>query len=125
MQTRGFTVVEVVVAMLVLLTGIAAAVGSSALVTRQLGQSRGVGRASQMAVRRLEALRAAAGRLVTPGRARCQHPSFSGGTDSAPGMHEVWAVAPSGVLRAASVVVTYKRTGGTSEVALHTRIACY
>ncbi|HEU4649714.1 MAG TPA: type II secretion system protein [Gemmatimonadales bacterium] len=125
MPRQGFTVVEVIVAMLILCTGIAALVGSSALVTRQLGRSRSIDRATQMAVRRLEALRAAASHRMAPGRGRCQHPSFAGGTDAVPGMREEWSVAPGGALRTASVVVTYTRTGGTSEVALHTRIACY
>jgi Tfp pilus assembly protein PilV len=125
MQTRGFTVVEVVVAMLVLLTGLAALAGSSALVSRQLGRSRSIGRATEMAVRRVEVLRAAASRRASPAGARCQHPSFASGTDSAPGMREAWTVAASGGLRTASVVVTYARVGGASQVALHTLIACY
>lgn len=125
MQARGFTVAEVLVAMLVLLVGLSALAGTSALVSRALGRSRSIGRATEAAVRRLEALRVAASRHASPAGPRCQHPDFASGTDSASGLRATWTVAPSGTRRAASVVVRYGRAGGTSQVALHTLIACY
>jgi Tfp pilus assembly protein PilV len=125
MPTRGFTVVEVIVAMLVLLTGIVALVGSSSLVTRQLGRARIIGSAAQVAVQRLETLRRAASQHASAGGAACQHPSFASGSSSTRGLSEVWTVDGSGGVRAASVVVTYARIGGTSRLTLHTLFACY
>jgi hypothetical protein len=111
--------------MVVLLTGLVALAGSSALVTRQLGLGRSIGGATQLAIRRQEALRAAAHRRTLPGDAMCRHPSFASGSNSERTMREVWTVAPDGDLRTATVVVTFARVGGTSQVALHTLIACY
>ena len=67
---RGFTVVEVVVAMLVLIIGATALVGSSGLVSRQIGRGRSINAATQVAVQRLETLRRAANRRTAVGGAR-------------------------------------------------------
>jgi len=56
-DTRGFTVIEVLVAMLILGVGITALVGSSALVTRQIGRGRILTIATEIGNQRLEKLR--------------------------------------------------------------------
>jgi type II secretory pathway pseudopilin PulG len=121
---RGFTVVEVVVAMLVLIIGATALVGSSGLVSRQIGRGRAIGTATQVAVQRLEALRRAANRRTSVGGTRCQHTDFADGTATTQGMSESWGVG-SGALRPVADTVIYARTGGTSRVILNTLIACY
>jgi type II secretory pathway pseudopilin PulG len=121
---RGFTVVEVVVAMLVLIIGATALVGSSGLVSRQIGRGRAISTATQVAVQRLEALRRAANRRTSVGGTRCQHTDFADGTATTLGMSESWGVG-SGALRTVADTVIYARTGGTSRVILNTLIACY
>jgi Tfp pilus assembly protein PilV len=121
----GFTVVEVVVAMLVLTIGVTAMVGSSALVTRQIGRGRSISNATQLAVQRLETLRRIADRRTSVGGAKCQDASFASGTATTLGMSESWTVPSTGILRGVSATVSYNRTGGTSRVTLRTLIACY
>ena len=121
---RGFTVVEVVVAMLVLIIGATALVGSSGLVSRQIGRGRSINAATQVAVQRLEALRRAANRRTAVGGARCLHSDFANGSATTLGMTEAWGVG-SGSLRTVADTVTYSRTAGTSRVILQTLIACY
>jgi len=121
---RGFTVVEVVVAMLVLIIGATALVGSSGLVSRQIGRGRSISTATQVAVQRLETLRRAANRRTSVGGARCLDASFASGTATTRGMSEAWGLTGT-TLRDAVDTVTYSRTGGTSLVVLQTRIACY
>lgn len=61
MRTRqGFTIVEVVVAMIVVSVGIVGMLGTAALVTRMLARGRWVAGASTVAFSRMERLRPAA-----------------------------------------------------------------
>jgi type II secretory pathway pseudopilin PulG len=122
---RGFTVVEVVVAMLVLIIGATALVGSSGLVSRQIGRGRAISNATQVAVQRLETLRRVANRRTAVGGARCLDANFASGTATTRGMSEAWSVTNAGTLRTAVDTVAYGRTGGTSRVVLRTLIACY
>jgi prepilin-type N-terminal cleavage/methylation domain-containing protein len=59
-QERGFTIVEVIVAMLVLTVGLLGLVTSAALVTRMIGRGQRSAVAAAFAGRRLEMLRASA-----------------------------------------------------------------
>ena len=122
---RGFTIVEVMVAMLVLIIGATALVGSSGIVSRQIGRGRSISTATQVATQRLETLRRAANRRTSVGGNRCQHASFASGTATTLGMSESWGVATAGTLRSVVDTVTYGRTSGTSRVILRTLIACY
>ena len=56
----GFTIVEVVVALMVVSVGVLGMLGTAALVTRMLARGRWVASASQIAASRLERLRPAA-----------------------------------------------------------------
>jgi prepilin-type N-terminal cleavage/methylation domain-containing protein len=61
MRARGgFTIVEVVVALMVVSVGVLGMLGTAALVTRMLARGRWVSSASQIAASRLERLRPAA-----------------------------------------------------------------
>ena len=118
--SRGFTLIEVLVAIVVLTIGIMALAGSSASVTRMIGRGKSETRAAQAATRRMEILRLAAG--VPP---RCTDPAFaSGGPVIAGGMSESWQVPESGKVRHVRVTVTYLTVRGPRTAALETRVAC-
>ncbi len=115
----GFTVLEVLVAMLVLGIGIVALIGSSALVSRMIGQGRRTTHAVQVAERRLELLRQQAVTTVP----LCA--GLAGGSASQPGgITEQWQVVPSGATTLLRVVVTYPSGRGWSVDTLATAIAC-
>lgn len=118
--SRGFTLIEVLVAIVVLTIGIMALAGSSASVTRMIGRGKSETRAAQAATRRMEILRLAAG--VPP---RCTDPAFaSGGPVISTGMSESWQVPESGKIRHVRVTVTYLTVRGPRTAALETRVAC-
>jgi prepilin-type N-terminal cleavage/methylation domain-containing protein len=64
---RGFTIVEVVIAIIVLTVGLLGLIGSAALVTRMIGRGQRSAVAAQYATRRLEMLRASGCRSQAAG----------------------------------------------------------
>jgi prepilin-type N-terminal cleavage/methylation domain-containing protein len=121
----GFTIVELMVAVLVLGLGITALVGSSALATRQIGRGRIVTIANEVATRRLEMLRLAARPIG--GGAVCTQAGFASSASpvTSRGVTESWTIAGAGKERTATVTVSYPRQGGTSTITLSTIIGCY
>lgn len=118
---RGFTLVEVLVAILVLSVGIIPLVGTSAGVSRMIGRGRMETRAAQAASSRMEVLRLAA-EATSP---RCSDPAFaSGGPASSGGMTESWLVPPAGTLRQIRVSVTYSTVRGPRAAVLETALVC-
>ena len=92
-SASGFTLVEVLVAIVVLGIGIVALVGSSAMVTRMIGRGKVETLAAQAASRRVEILRLAAN-STTP---RCTAAGFAnGGPVTANGVTESWTVPGAG-----------------------------
>jgi prepilin-type N-terminal cleavage/methylation domain-containing protein len=122
---RGYSITEVLVAVLVLGVGVTALVSSSALVTRQIGRGRILTIATEVATERLERLRLLA-RPVN-GEAPCTRPEFSGSAapDTVRGVVESWTVAGSGNSRTLAVMVAYPRKGGMSSFTLTSRVGCY
>jgi Tfp pilus assembly protein PilV len=117
----GFTLVEVMVAVVVVIVGIGALAGSSALVTRMIGRGRVESRAAQLAESRIEQLRLTAGSTAP----RCASVAFSsGGPVLTQPVTERWEVAPVGVVRQVRVIVSYPIPGGTHADTLQTRIDC-
>ena len=117
----GFTLTEVLVAVLVLGVGIIALVGTSAGVTRMIGRGKVETRAAQAASSRMETLRLAA-YATSP---RCSNPGFaSGGPVLSGGMTELWVVPPTGKVRKVRVTVTYLTTRGAREAVLETALTC-
>jgi prepilin-type N-terminal cleavage/methylation domain-containing protein len=121
----GFTLTEVLVAVLVLGVGIVALVGTSGTVTRMIGRGKVETRAAQAASRRMETLRLAA-YATSP---RCTDPAFaSGGPVLSPvlsgGMTESWLVPPTGRVRKVRVTVTYLTVRGSREAILETALTC-
>lgn len=117
----GFTLVEVLMAVVVLGIGVVALAGSSATVTRMIGRGKHETRAAQVAARRLETLRSAA-LATTP---RCSNAAFaSGGPAVTDKVTENWVVTPAGTLRTVTVTVTHATARGTHTDVLTTIIDC-
>lgn len=119
-DTRGFTIVEVLVAMVVLSVGVLALVSSAALVTRMVGTGQHSTRATQVAERRLETLRQSARSTVVP----CTNVPAGNGNATTEGMLETWSVTVTGQARNLVSNVTYNVPRGTRTVTLRTMISC-
>lgn len=118
---RGFTIVEVMVAVLILTIGIIALAGASGLTHRMLGQGRMSTVASELAVQRLEVLRATAEGTATP----CASAAFATGTATVQNVALRWEVPSSGDLRTVRVIATYRTpAGGTRRDTVATYIRC-
>jgi Tfp pilus assembly protein PilV len=121
---QGFTVVEIVVAVLVLMVGVTALVGTSALVTRQVGRGRIVTIANQMASQKLDSLRALGGQNRT-GTGRCTATGFaSGGPTTTRGVTLQWFVTGTGKSRTLQVNADYRVKGGTRTLTLTSIVGC-
>ena len=94
-RTRGFTLVELVVAVLVLSVGVLALSGTAAAVTRMMGWGQRFGASALAAQARLEALRADG----------CG--ALGGGADSAGQYRLRWRVTAAGSLRTVALSVEY------------------
>lgn len=123
-SASGFTLVEVLVAIVILSVGLIALVGSSAIATRMIGRGGMETRVAQAAARRLEALRLAA-YSTSP---RCTAVAFANGgpvaTTGVNGVTESWIVPVAGKVRAVQVNVTYRTVAGNRTANLQTRIEC-
>jgi type IV pilus assembly protein PilV len=116
---RGFTVLEVLVAIIVLGVGVIALVGSSGLVTRMIGQGKRTTRGVQVAERRMEILRQqAAGTTPACGSLASGAAAHPGGID------ENWTVTAAPRSAAIRVVVTYPDVRHTISDTLVTTLAC-
>jgi prepilin-type N-terminal cleavage/methylation domain-containing protein len=120
-SAAGFTLIEVLVAIVVLGVGIMAMVGSSAMVTRMIGRGKVETRAAQTASRRVEMLRLAAN-STTP---RCTAAAFgNGGPLTTNGVTESWTVPGAGKVRSVQVSVSYRTVQGARTASLKTKIEC-
>jgi prepilin-type N-terminal cleavage/methylation domain-containing protein len=114
-RERGFTIVEVMLAVVLLTIGVMALAGSSALVTRMIGKGKESTLAVQVATARFEKLRNIANSTTPP----CTAGTFVSGNAAAVagvGVAETWVVgaAPAtGTGRAVTVSVTYRDNRGT------------
>jgi prepilin-type N-terminal cleavage/methylation domain-containing protein len=122
----GFTVLEIIVAMVVLGVGITALVGTSALVTRQVGRGRIVTIANQLANQKLDDLRRAAAVKDVSGK-RCTAADFAaGGPVTTRGVTYNWSISGSGnAPRLVTVTTSYPVTGGTKTFSISTYVGCY
>ena len=120
-RRSGFTLVEALVAVVVVGVGILALMSASSSVTRMIGRGKMETRAALAASQRMEVLRSAAG-ATSP---RCANPGFSsGGPIMVGGVAEKWEVAASGKVRPVRVTVTYLTVRGLRTASLETRITC-
>jgi prepilin-type N-terminal cleavage/methylation domain-containing protein len=117
--SSGFTIIEILVAVMVLGVGLIALTGSSAAVTRMLGASRRTSFAAQAAERRLEQLRLTA-RSSASG---CL--ALASGTQAYPqGMVERWEVVPGPGAVLVRVVTTWAVGRGSSTDTVATALEC-
>ncbi len=107
-STPGFTLVEVILALIVLVVGVLTVAGSSALATRMVGLGRQATASAQVATSRIEWLRGLAASTVPP----CAHPQFAGGSGLSGDIQESWSIAGSGNARDVTVVMTYPTPRG-------------
>lgn len=120
-SSTGLTLVEVMVAVVILGVGISALAGSFALVTRMIGRGRVQSRAALLAASRMEQLRLAAGSTAP----RCISVAFAdGGPLSTQSVTERWELGPAGAVRQVRVIVSYPVPGGAHVDTLETRIDC-
>jgi prepilin-type N-terminal cleavage/methylation domain-containing protein len=121
-QSRsGFTLIEALIAIVVLGVGVIGLASASASITRMIGRGKMETRAAQTAARRMEALRSAAS-ATSP---RCMDPKFAtGGPVISAGVTERWQVASAGEIRPVRVTVTYLTVGGIRSASLETRVRC-
>jgi len=114
-RERGFTLIEVMLAVVLLTIGVMALVGSSALVTRMIGKGKESTLAVQVATARFEKLRNIAASTTPP----CTAAAFASGNAPAVagvGVSETWVVgaAPvTGTGRNVTVTVAYRDNRGT------------
>ena len=113
----GFTLVEVLVATVVLGVGIVALVGASASVSRLVGHGRKATHAAERAERRLELLRQAAAAVGCVGLA-------GGAAPAAGDVDERWEVGGGGSTRLVRVLVTYPGLGGPHTDTVSTLLRC-
>lgn len=115
----GFTLVELLVAVVILGVGIVALAGASALVTRMIGRGQMATRTAQVASQRLEQLRLVAN-STSP---KCTSGGFASGTaNGTMGMTEKWVITASGSSRTITDSVKYTAARGQTHTDVLTTI---
>ena len=124
---RGFTLIEVMIAVIVLGIGITALAGGAAMASRQVGRGRIVTVANQLATQKADSLRMLAAQPDGAGN-RCTHAGFvSGGPVTTRAVTLSWRVL-NGVAartRDVAVIASYNTPAGARNVTLTTTVGCY
>jgi prepilin-type N-terminal cleavage/methylation domain-containing protein len=119
----GFTIIEVLIAVVVLGAGVLALASSSAAVSRIIGRGRTATISAQVAQEQMERLRS----YATATNPKCGSSRFrsSAGVEQRQGVGLSWVVPSAGDTRLVQVVVTYRvPPGRTRADTLRTRILC-
>ncbi|MBA3893069.1 MAG: hypothetical protein H0X69_05165 [Gemmatimonadales bacterium] len=117
----GFTVAEVLVAVVVLTVGVLALVGSSAYMSRMIGRGRHATVAAMLAASRLERLRLVARSTSPP----CTAPEWQGGSAAEAGVLQSWEMLdPAGVARRLQLIVRYRTPVGLATDTVVTAVLC-
>ncbi len=120
-HSRGFTVVEVVIAVIVLTVGILALAGSATLAVRMIGSGEQGTRVGFTAAARIERLRQAAFSTTPP----CSAAEWGSDSAGSNGITEHWNIlAGAGAARRAMVVLRSRRPGGTSSDTVLLGVLC-
>jgi Tfp pilus assembly protein PilV len=117
---RGFTIAEVMIAVVLLSFGVMALVGSSAMVTRMIGKGRQSTVTGQVATTQVETLRALAAGTSPP----CTSASFKTDSVTANGIKTKWDVPANGTARTVVLSVSYSTPRGMVRDTLRTTILC-
>lgn len=118
---KGFTVVEVLVATMVLGVGILALVGSSTVVTRMIGEGKRSMNATQLAQQRMETLRQTA-MSTDP---QCTNLTAQTGTATVGTTEVQWQVTLGVGTRTLVTRAIYPDGRGVDTVTLNTILGCY
>lgn len=119
----GFTMVEVMVALIVLTVGVLALMAGSVSVSRSLRGAGQATRAAQAASSRLEAFR----RIAYSTATRCTNLANGTGTATANGLTESWRIendGPNSLRRRVTVAVSYQSPTGVHVDSVATLILC-
>lgn len=120
-STRGFTLAEVLVAVLILSVGLLAIAASSGSVYRMLGYGKISTQVAHIVSSRLEILRREANKTAP----RCLSPGLIGGSDTVENnVVETWTVSGTGPSRTITVVVTTPSGHGPSNDTILTLLDC-
>jgi prepilin-type N-terminal cleavage/methylation domain-containing protein len=118
-DNRGFTIAEVLVAIVILSVGLLAIAGSTGSVMRMLARGRRATNVAVIAANRMDWLRREANKTDP----RCT--TLASGTLSRPGnVTERWAVAGTGSSRTVSVVVNYPTSQGMTSDTVRAFLEC-
>ena len=118
-NASGFTLIEVMVAVIILSVGILALASGSGAVYRMLGAGKRSTKAAAIASERMELLR----RQANATNPRCS--AVAGGSATRPGnVTETWTVAGTGSSRTVKVWVRYPTSRGTTADTLFTTLPC-
>lgn len=118
---KGFTVVEVLVATMVLGVGILALVGSSTVVTRMIGEGKRSMNATQLAQQRMETMRQTA-MSTDP---QCTNLTAQTGTATVGTTEVQWQVTVGVGTRTLLARAIYPDGRGVDTVTLNTILGCY
>ncbi len=121
MGRSGFTVAEVMVAVVVLSVGILALAGSAAATSRMVGWGRHAARVAQVAATRVERLHQVAFSTAP----HCGHPEWRSDSAVGAGIAESWQMLDaSGPVRRVMVVLRSHGPTGTSSDTVLTAVLC-
>jgi Tfp pilus assembly protein PilE len=117
----GFTIAEVMVAVVVLTVGVLALVGSAALTSRMLGRGRHSTRTGQVAAARIERLRQVAFSTVPA----CTSAEWRSDSAGSPSLTESWQILDlAGPVRRVRIVLRSRHPTGLSLDTVVTGILC-
>jgi len=120
-KTSGFTLIEVMVAIVILSIGLLALAGATANVSKMVGYGKWATAASQVATRRVETIR----RIAKSTDPTCTSSAMaSGGPLAAGRMSESWNISGTGGMRRVLVTVTYPRGRRTVTDTVATILRC-
>ena len=121
-KTSGFTLIEVMVAMVILSIGLLALGGATANVSKMVGYGKWATAASQVATRRLEMVR----QIANSTSPTCTSSALVSGGPVAVGssMRESWNITGTGGMRRVIVTVSYPRAQRTVTDTIATLLRC-
>lgn len=117
---RGFSIVEVLVAIIILTVGLLALAQSSGAVTTMIGRGKQDTRAAALAQVQLETLRQQAA-VATP---KCSGLAGGTRTETATGSVITWTVSGTGDSREVSVAVNYRISRGNRTETVRAILGC-
>lgn len=111
----GFTLIELVVAILILTIGILGLAGTSAVITRQMGSGAKQTLAAAIAQSRIETVRSQACETLV---------ATTGGPATTSGLTESWTIVPGTRRVDVTVTVSYDMANGTKTFPFSSSIPC-